>query len=253
MRSSHPIAGPLRRSSSGPSSSGGSGLRLAEGSPTTRNPGAGPGRLFLSAWCRWGSCGDSGRGCVQICHKGTPGRDWPRRKARNINVSSRALRLGRGLCGRFGQSAASDRSGRASAGRAAGGVVAPTTAVTTSTAPSGPWEHRPGRTPAPGPVPGCLARTRAPPRRPRSYAFAEERPAQERPAKNDGPGAANRPQDAPPPPPPRRLPDEEGLDAPRRPRNNLPGSRPESRVSSGEFLGARAPDGGASGGPGGSR
>ena len=152
-------------------------------------------------WCWWDSCGDPGRGRVQICHKGAPGRDRPRMKPRNINDSLPAFRLGRGLCGRFGQSAGEDRPGRVSAGRAAGGAVAPTTAVTTSTTPSGPWEHRPGRTPAPGPVPGCLARTRAPPRRPRSYAFAEERPAQERPAKNDGPGAANRPRNAPPPPP----------------------------------------------------
>ena len=54
-----------------------------------------------------------GRGRVQICHKGAPGRDRPRRKARNINVFLRALRLDTGLCGRFGQSAASGRPGRA--------------------------------------------------------------------------------------------------------------------------------------------
>ena len=71
------------------------------------------GYLGVSAWGRWGSCGDPGRGRVQICHKGAPGRDRPRRKARNINVSSRALRLDRGLCGRFGQTAAAGRVGRA--------------------------------------------------------------------------------------------------------------------------------------------
>ena len=60
----------------------------------------------VSACGGWGSCGDPGRGCVQICHKGAPRRDRSRRKARNINVSSRALRLDSGLCGRFGQDSA---------------------------------------------------------------------------------------------------------------------------------------------------
>ena len=45
------------------------------------------------------------RRVVQICHKGAPRRDRPRMKPRNINVSSRALRPDRGLCGRFGQPA----------------------------------------------------------------------------------------------------------------------------------------------------
>ena len=85
--------------------------------------------------------GDSGRGRVQICHKGAPDRDRRRRKARNINVSSRVLRLGRGLCGRFGQSAASDWSGRASAGRAAG----PALTWTTPPGLSGPRERRSGK------------------------------------------------------------------------------------------------------------
>ena len=64
-----------------------------------------PGKIILgmSAWGVWGSCGDPGRGRVQICHKGAPGRDRPRRKARNINDSLPAFRLDRGLCGRFGQ------------------------------------------------------------------------------------------------------------------------------------------------------
>ena len=74
-------------------------------------------------WCWWDSCGDPGRGRVQICHKGAPGRDRPRMKPRNINDSLPAFRLGRGLCGRFGQSAGADRPGRVSAGRAAGGAV----------------------------------------------------------------------------------------------------------------------------------
>ena len=59
--------------------------------------------LGVSVWCWWGSCGDPGRGRVQICHKGAPGWDRPRRKARNINDSLPAFRLDPGLCGRFGQ------------------------------------------------------------------------------------------------------------------------------------------------------
>ena len=46
---------------------------------------------------------------VQICCKGTPRRDRPREKARNINDSSRALRLDPGLCNRFGHDPAPDR------------------------------------------------------------------------------------------------------------------------------------------------
>ena len=59
--------------------------------------------LGSSEWCWWDSWGGPGRGRVQICHKGAPRRYRPRRKARNINVSSRAFRLDTGLCGRFGQ------------------------------------------------------------------------------------------------------------------------------------------------------
>ncbi len=59
--------------------------------------------LGSSEWCGWGSCGDPGWGRVQICHKGAPGRDRPRRKARNINDSLPVFRLDGGLCGRFGQ------------------------------------------------------------------------------------------------------------------------------------------------------
>ena len=58
------------------------------------------GRLF------WG---DPGRGRVQICHKGAPGRDRSRRKPRNINDSSCAPRLDPGLCGRFGHGPGPDR------------------------------------------------------------------------------------------------------------------------------------------------
>jgi len=64
---------------------------------------------------------------VQICHKGAPGRDRSRRKPRNINDSLPAFRLGPGLCGRFGQTAAADRPGRAVAGRATAAAGTPTT------------------------------------------------------------------------------------------------------------------------------
>ena len=59
--------------------------------------------LGSSEWCCWDSWDDPERGCVQICHKGAPGRDQWRAEARNINVSSRVFRLDPGLCGRFGQ------------------------------------------------------------------------------------------------------------------------------------------------------
>ena len=59
--------------------------------------------LGSSEWCCWDSWGDPERGCVQICHKGAPGRDRPRMKPRNINDSLPAFRLDPGLCGRFGQ------------------------------------------------------------------------------------------------------------------------------------------------------
>ena len=56
-----------------------------------------------SDWCGWGSWDSPGRGRVQICCKGAPGRDRPRIKARNINDSLPALRRDPGLCNRFGQ------------------------------------------------------------------------------------------------------------------------------------------------------
>ena len=62
-----------------------------------------------SEWDWWGSWGDPGRGRVQICHKGAPGRDRSRRKPRNINDSSCAPRLDPGLCGRFGHGPGPDR------------------------------------------------------------------------------------------------------------------------------------------------
>ena len=74
-----------------------------------------PGITFLegysgaSEWDWWGSWGDPGRGRVQICHKGAPGRDRSRRKPRNINDSSCAPRLDPGLCGRFGHGPGPDR------------------------------------------------------------------------------------------------------------------------------------------------
>ena len=55
--------------------------------------------------CAWGSWGGPGRGRVQICCKGAPGREKRRMKARNINGSSREPRLDPGLCNRFGQTA----------------------------------------------------------------------------------------------------------------------------------------------------
>ena len=61
--------------------------------------------LTRPGWCWWDSCGGPGRGRVQICHKGAPGRDRPRMKARNINYSLSVLRRDPGLCGRFGQTA----------------------------------------------------------------------------------------------------------------------------------------------------
>ena len=56
-------------------------------------------------WCGWGSWGEPGRGRVRICCKGVSRRDRPRAEARNINVSLPVLRLGPGLCNRFGQTA----------------------------------------------------------------------------------------------------------------------------------------------------
>ena len=54
-------------------------------------------------WCAWGSWDGPERGRVQICHKGAPRRNRRREEARNINDSLPALRVDRGLCGRFGQ------------------------------------------------------------------------------------------------------------------------------------------------------
>ena len=103
--------------------------------------------------------------------------------------------------------------------------------------PAGPVRS-PGTQPGPAAQPGPrgLAHPRAPPGDPRSF------------AKNDGPGPANQPQNAPlsasfalladpAPTTPRR----EGLDAPRRPRNSLPGAGPENdgRASQILAIGAR--------------
>ena len=77
-------------------------------------------------WYWWGSWGGPGRGRVQICCKGAPGRDRPRRKSRNINVSPPAPRCDPGLCNRFGQPApprASGRSTRAPARTAAAAIT----------------------------------------------------------------------------------------------------------------------------------
>ena len=146
------------------------------------------------------------RRVVQICHKGAPGRCRRRAEARNINVSSRALRPGRGLCGRFGQTACVGRSGRASAGRAAGAAGAPTIAVTTSTTPLGPREHWSGKDPVTQPGPGRPNRSRGP--RP-SPGPASPSPNLRARGRMTGRGSANRPQNAlSPPASPRPLPDE---------------------------------------------
>ena len=55
--------------------------------------------------CAWGSWGGPGRGRVQICCKGAPGRDRRRAEARNINDSPPASQRDSGLCNRFGQTA----------------------------------------------------------------------------------------------------------------------------------------------------
>ena len=56
-------------------------------------------------WDMWDSWDRLGRGRVQICCKGAPGRDRPREEARNINDSPPAPQLNPGLCNRFGQTA----------------------------------------------------------------------------------------------------------------------------------------------------
>ena len=63
-------------------------------------------------WDMWGSWDRLGRGRVQICCKGAPGRDRPREEARNINDSPPALQLDPGLCNRFGQTAPPRPPGR---------------------------------------------------------------------------------------------------------------------------------------------
>ena len=56
-------------------------------------------------WGGWDPWDDPRRAVVQICHKGTPGRDRPREEARNTNDSFSTLQLDQGLCNRFGQTA----------------------------------------------------------------------------------------------------------------------------------------------------
>ena len=117
----------------------------------------------VSVWCWWGSCGESGRGCVQICRKGAPRRDRRRTEARNINDSSRALRLDTGLCGRFGQTAPPRAPGGASwvgapAGPTGSSRRAPVPRV--SRVPRVPRGCRPLRAIMPIPTPGHRLRTR---------------------------------------------------------------------------------------------
>ena len=100
---------------------------------------------------------------VQICHKGAPRRDRRRTEARNINASSRALRLDTGLCGRFGQTAPPRAPGGASwAGAPAGPTGssrrAPVPRV--SRVPRVPRGCRPLRAIMPIPTPGHRLRTR---------------------------------------------------------------------------------------------
>ena len=123
--------------------------------------------------CAWGSWGGPGRGRVQICCKGVPGREKRRMKARNINGSSREPRLDPGLCNRFGQTAPPRTPARTAAA-----AITPTPGrrdahfaleralltahlegemhISTSTGPTRP--HHPGRPrphrPAPAPVHG---------------------------------------------------------------------------------------------------
>ena len=119
------------------------------------------------------------------------------------------------------------RSGRASAGRAAGVAGAPTIAVTTSTTPPGPREHRSGKDPVTQPGPGRPGRSRG--SRPSPGPASPSPTLRERVGfqsnaqmggarstgnlrargRTTGQGSANRPQNAlSPPASPRPLPDE---------------------------------------------
>ena len=103
---------------------------LTSPEPAAQEPGSAQyGGWTGAAWCWWGSWDDPGRERVQICHKGAPRRYRPRRKARNINDSSRTLRLDPGLCGRFGQPASLRTPGKGATGRSVAGT--------------GLWEGRP--------------------------------------------------------------------------------------------------------------
>ena len=180
--------------------------------------------LKVSAWGGWGSCGESGRGRVQICHKGVPRRDRPRRKARNINDSSRALRLDRGLCGRFGQSAGADRPGRASAGRTAGPAPERTIPPGPLT-PPGPRERRPGQDPGARTGPRGSRPSRVPPGRP-----DPTRSRKNGSRKSDGPGAGEPAAEHALPADPTPDDSRRGrLDAPRHTQNNLPGRKDSTR------------------------
>ena len=77
-------------------------------------------------WDMWGSWDRLGRGRVQICCKGAPGRDRPRMKARNINDPPPALWLDPGLCNRFGQPAPPRAPGGTASSRTATATGAPT-------------------------------------------------------------------------------------------------------------------------------
>ena len=68
----------------------------------------------------WGSWDGPGRGVFRICCKGAP----RRAEARNINDSPPALRVGRGLCNRFGRTTPR-APGKAVAGRATTTAGAP--------------------------------------------------------------------------------------------------------------------------------
>ena len=127
-------------------------------------------------WCGWGSWGEPGRGRVRICCKGVSRRDRPRAEARNINVSLPELRLGPGLCNRFGQTAPP----RAPA-RTAAAALAPT---------PGPTRPDP----------------RAPRRALRAPAGASDRPCRERHAHLDEHGTDPLPPLRTAPPAPRRPP-----------------------------------------------
>ena len=132
---------------------------LTSPEPAAQEPGSAQyGGWTGAAWCWWDSWDDPGRGCVQICHKGAPRRYRLRRKARNINNSSRALRLDPGLCGRFGQPAPLQARGEGVSGRFLNVIWIETAAAREegSRGPAGDHGGRPGDRTGPVTAPSVL-------------------------------------------------------------------------------------------------